>query len=145
MSIPESGIPQPQELSAFWFRSLLFCSISRKTTGTLQQGQGTTLPGEGAPAGGDIWSRVWGARQTSALSSTCTELTTQQPRTKAEKDGTLCGEITQLASRAPNSGRPPSRPAQHHEAQVGWGCPGASSGDANTAPHEPRSRGGTAF
>lgn len=118
-------IPQPQELSAFWFLSLrFFCSISRKTTGSLQQGQGTALPGEGAPAGTDICSQVWGPRQTSALGSACTELTTQQPRTNAEKDGTLCREITLLASRAPNSWRPPSWPAQHHEAQIGWGCPG---------------------
>lgn len=49
VSIPKSSIPQPQELSAFWVLFLLFfSSISRKTTGTLPQGQGTALPGEGA-------------------------------------------------------------------------------------------------
>lgn len=120
MSIPKPGIPQPLELSAFWFLSLrFFSSISRKTTATLQQGQGTALPGEGAPAGGDIWSRVWGPRQTSALGSTCTELTTQQPRTNAEKDGTLCGEITLLASRAPNSATLPARTAPRGSDRMG--------------------------
>lgn len=49
VSIPKSGISQPQELSTFWFLLLLFfSSVSRKTTGTLQQGQGTALPEAGA-------------------------------------------------------------------------------------------------